>query len=392
MSKSASADRKSMGLWSAVAIGVGGMIGAGIFSLLGVAADVGGDRVYIAFVLAGLIALPCGYSYAKLGVTYPSAGGPVEYLLQTFGDTTLTGTLNLMLWLGYVFALALYARAFGGYGAAMVGMEGNPWVIRLLGSGLIILFVVLNAFGSGAVGRAELFIVTVKVAILVLFAVVGLVFAKESPFAFSSTTSISTSAILYTAGIVFLAYEGFGLITNATADMDDPVHTLPRALYLSILIALGVYVMICLAVAGNLTPTQVVDAKEYALARAAEPFLGQTGFKIMAAAALFSTASAVNATLFGGAKVSYRMAQAGELPVFVERHVWREGREGLLITAGFVLALANSFELAGIAMMGSAAFLIVYGAVAVGHIRIRSQTHANLSILLLAILGLAARL
>jgi amino acid transporter len=300
--------------------------------------------------------------------------------------------LNNMLWLGYIFALALYARAFGGYATALFGIESNPWMVRIFGSALIMLFVILNSLGSGAVGRAELYIVILKVAILVIFAGLGLFLSQNNPLTFSGSITSSTSAILYTSGIVFLAYEGFGLITNAAGDMKDPARTLPRAIYLSLFIALLVYVLVCLAVTANLSAKEVVNAKEYALAQAAQPFLGQVGFKIMAVAALFSTASAVNATLFGGAKVSYRMAQIGELPEFVERHVWRDGREGLLITAACVLLLANIFNLSGIAMMGSSVFLVVYAAVSVGHIRIRSKTSAQLWILIVAIFGCIASL
>jgi amino acid transporter len=368
------------------------MIGAGIFSLLGVAAEVGGQNIYQAFIIASLVALPCAYSYARLGATFPSAGGPVEFLLQTLGDRTVTGAINLLLWLGYVFALALYARAFGGYASAMLGLDGNPWAVRLFGSGLIALFVGLNALGSGAVGRVEIVIVAIKLSILVLFAVLGLFLADSNPFVAVAGPQKPFSALLYTAGIVFLAFEGFGLITNAAGDMRDPQRTLPRALYLSILIALAVYVLVCLAVAGNLTPTQVIEAKEYALARAAEPFLGRVGFVVMASAALLSTASAVNATLFGGAQVSYRMAQVGELPKAIERNVWREGREGLFITAAGVLILANLFDLSGIAMMGSSAFLIIYGVVSAAHIRIRKRTGARLWVLLVAVVGCVASL
>ena len=241
-------------------------------------------------------------------------------------------------------------------------------------------------------GRVELVIVAIKVLILVLFAGLGLFLANANPFVATGDDAKPLSALIYTAGIVFLAFEGFGLITNAAGDMKDPERTLPRALFLSILITLTVYVVVCLAVAGNLTPTQVVDAKEYALARAAEPFLGQVGFTVMALAALLSTASAVNASLFGGAKVSYRMAQIGELPEIVERHVWREGREGLFVTAAGVLILANVFDLSGIAMMGSSVFLIIYGAVSAAHFRIRKRTHARASILVIAVLGCVASL
>ena len=107
--------KKSIGLWAAISIGVGGMVGAGIFSILGLACQIAGNAVYISFIIAGIVALLSTYSYAKLGVKYPSAGGPVEFLVRGFGAGILSGGFNILLWIGYVFALALYAKAFGAY-------------------------------------------------------------------------------------------------------------------------------------------------------------------------------------------------------------------------------------------------------------------------------------
>ena len=120
--------------------------------------------------------------------------------------------------------------------------------------------------------------------------------------------------ILFGAGVLFIGYEGFGLITNAAGDMADPKRELPRALYLSVAIVIAIYVLVAITVIGNLSIPALESAKDYALAEAAEPFLGQFGFKLIAIAALLSTSSAVNATLFGAANVSYQIARDGQLP------------------------------------------------------------------------------
>ena len=133
------------------------------------------------------------------------------------------------------------------------------------------------------------------------------------------------SNVFFGAGIVFVAYEGFGLITNAAEDMENPRKTLPKALYLSVLISIVIYAVVSLTVLGNLPISEIVNAEEYALAAAAKPFLGLIGFKIAAIAALFSTASAINATLYGGANVSYMMAKEGELPRIFKRKIWGKG-------------------------------------------------------------------
>lgn len=376
--------KKGIGLWSAISIGVGGMIGAGIFSILGTACQIGGNAVYLSFIIGGLVALLSTYSYAKLGIKYPSAGGPVEFLVQSFGSGTMTGGFNILLWLGYILALSLYARAFGAY--AMTFFPSAPSILsNFLATSIILVFVGIDFIGAKAVGKSELFIVLVKVSILALFAIIGFFFIKPELLSFSKFPSINN--IFFTSAIVFLAYEGFGLITNAAEDMDNPRRTLPMALYLSVLITILIYISVSLAVVGNLPLQDIIKTKDYALAEAAKPFLGLVGFKIIAIAALFSTASAINATLYGGANVSYLIAKHGELPEKFDRKIWRNGREGLIITAILVILFANLFDLSKIAMLGSASFLIIYAGVNIGHLKLHKKTNGNPGIILAAILG-----
>ncbi|MDK2826287.1 MAG: hypothetical protein PWQ63_986 [Methanolobus sp.] len=366
---------KSMGLWSATSIGVGAMVGAGIFSIFGTATQISGNAVYVSFIIAGAIALLSTYSYAKLGVRYPSAGGPVEFLIQGFGDGLLTGGLNLLLWSGYVFGLALYAKGFSLY--AMTFMPSGSAAIwsNIFATAIIIVFTAVNFIGAKAVGKSELFIVSVKVGILLLFAISGLFFINTANLSVAQFPT--NSNILFGAGIVFLAYQGFGLITNAAEDMEDPEKTLPKALYLSVLIVIVIYVLVSLAVIGNLSMSDISTAKDYALAAAAKPFLGSAGFTIMAIAALFSTASAINASLYGGANVSYLIAKEGELPEFFERKVWNRSTEGLFITSGLVIICTNLLNLEGIGMMASASLLVIYVAVNAAHLRLVGETGAK---------------
>ena len=376
--------KKNIGLWGAISIGVGGMVGAGIFSILGTACQVGGNAVYLSFMIAGAVALFNTYSYAKLGSKYPSAGGPVEFLVQGFGSGIISGGFNILLWIGYVVALSLYSRAFAAY--AMTFFPNAPSImLNVFATSIILVFVGVNFIGAKAVGRSELFIVTIKVGILALFAIIGFFFIKSDLLSFSRFPPVSN--IFFASAIVFLAYEGFGLITNAAEDMNNPRKTLPRALYLSVLIVIAIYISVSLVVVGNLPLPNIIKAKDYALAEAAKPFLGLVGFKIIAIAALFSTASAINATLYGGANVSYMIAKDGELPKIFDRKIWLNGREGLFITAGLVIIFANFFDLSKIAMLGSAAFLIIYTGVNIGHLKLLEKTHGNIILVWVAILG-----
>ena len=340
--------------------------------------------MWLAFAIGGVVALLSTYSYAKLGATFPSAGGAVHFLVKSFGDGVLAGGLNLFMWAGYIISLALYATAFGGYAATFVTTTPSPVLLKSLAIAAVVVLALINALGAGLMGRWETVIVAVKLAILVLFAAVGLWFIR--PGYLSPELWPETSSILFGAGVLFIGYEGFGLVTNAAADMRDPRRLLPRALYTSVLLVIALYLAVSLTVTGNLSDYEIERAKDYALAEAAKPFLGQFGFHLIAIAALFSTASAINATLFGAANVCYMIARDGGLPAGLARTEWRGATGGLLLTAALVLAVMLSFDLSGIAMMGSAAFLLIYAAVNASHLKVLNATGASAVLVWLSLL------
>ncbi|TFH04157.1 MAG: amino acid permease, partial [Methanosarcina sp.] len=238
------AGTRSMGLWATASIGVGAMVGAGIFSIFGTAVLISGNAVYISFIIAGVVALLSTYSYAKMGVRYPSAGGPVEFLLKGFGDGILSGGLNLLLWVGYVFGLALYAKGFSYYAVTFLPAGSAPVWENVFATAIILVFTAINFVGAKAVGKSELFIVSIKVGILLLFAVAGLFYMNPANLSVSAWPA--SGNLFFGAGMVFLAYQGFGLITNAAEDMKDPEKNLPRALYLSVGLVIIIYVLVSL--------------------------------------------------------------------------------------------------------------------------------------------------
>src|SRR5262245_46632064 len=273
---SSAAPAGHIGLVAAVSIGIGGMVGAGIFSILGVVAHAAGNAMWLAFAIGGVVALLSTYSYAKLGATFPSAGGAVHFLVEGFGDGVLSGGLNLFMWAGYIISLALYAVAFGSYAPTFITTTPSPMLVKALALFAVLLLTVVNAFGARAMGRSETFIVAVKLAILVVFAAAGLFFIK--PGNLSPALWPEATAILFCAGGLFIGYEGFGLVTNAARDMRDPRRMLPRALYVSVILVIIIYLAVSVTVSGNLTDAQIESARDYALAEAAKPFLGEFGF------------------------------------------------------------------------------------------------------------------
>jgi amino acid transporter len=380
----AQSDSGQIGMAAAVSIGIGGMVGAGIFSILGVVAQAAGNAMWLAFAIGGVVALLSTYSYAKLGATFPSAGGAVHFLVKSYGDGIFAGGLNLFMWAGYIISLALYATAFGSYAATFITDAPSALLLKSLAIGSVLLVTVVNAFGAKIMGRGETIIVAVKLAILVVFAVTGLYFMK--PENLSPALWPATQSILFGAGVLFIGYEGIGLITNTAGDMRDPKRMLPRALYIAVLLVIVLYLAVSLTVTGNLSDAEIERAKDYALAEAAKPFLGEIGFRLIAIAALFSTASAINATLFGSANICYMIARDGDLPARLSCIEWKQATGGLLLTAGLVVAVMLCFDLSGIAMMGSAAFLLIYAAVNGGHLLVLKQTGANALIVWLSLL------
>ncbi len=379
---------KPMTVIAAASLGVGSMIGAGIFALLGEAGAIAGSAVYLSFILAGIVALLSGYSLAKLGVRYPAAGGIVEYLVQSFGVGLFSGAIGIMLYISALVALALVAKTFGSYAITFLnaGRDSHLWV-NGFANGIIILFVLINLRGAGSVARWEKPIVAIKVLILIGFAIVGLIFSR--PELLSPVLYPDAKMVMYSLAITFFAFEGFRVITNAAEDMPDPARTLPRAIFFSITLVMLLYIAVALAVFGNLDVNQVIQAKDFALAEAAKPIFGATGFTIVAIAALISTASSINANLYAVTNVTYQLAKDGELPCEFGEPI-AHSREGLVISGGLIILMTDLMPLSEIAAVGSIAILIVHLIVHLGHLRVRDETHASLIILLLAIAAVLA--
>ena len=367
--------RKKIGYLELTAIGIGGMVGGGIFAVLGLAAQLAKGATPVAFIIAGLVALVTTYSYKNLSVAFPSKGGTVTFIDRGFGVDLFTGGMNILLWLSYVIMLSLYAFAFGSYGAALLPASMHPVSKHLLISGAIIVITALNLLNAEVIAKAELWVVALKIIILCVFIVFGIGLIdvdRLKPVGWAPPLQLVSGGM-----IIFLAYEGFELIANAAEDVQDVKKTLPRAYYSAVISVIILYVLIATVTIGNLSVDQIVASKDYALAEAAKPSMGNTGFKLIAIAAMLSTASAINATLYGAARLSYVIAKEGELPQQLEKKLWKEPVEGLLITALFALLAANFLNLSSISTIGSAGFLLIFTAVNGANALMHKKTKSN---------------
>ena len=253
----------------------------------------------------------------------------------------------------------------------MPGGNHGIWKHGLI-TGSVVAITALNLFSAKLIGAAEDWIVGIKLAILLLFVAIGLWGVdgtRLAPEAWSSPLPLAAGAMT-----IFLAYEGFELIANSSQDVRKPQKTLPRAFYSAVGFVILLYISIAAVAVGNLPVDQIVAAKDYALAAAAKPFLGHTGYVLISVAALLSTASAINATLYGSARLSYIIAKDGELPAVLEKKIWNRPIEGLLITTGATLAIANFIDLSSLSTMGSAGFLLIFAAVNAANVKLARQT------------------
>jgi amino acid transporter len=379
---------RNMNLWSVTAMGIGAMVGAGIFALLGEAALIGGSDTYIAFLLSGFVAILSGYSYAKLGIRYPELGGVSAYFDHAFGVSRLSGTLSFIYLITMAATIALVAKAFGAYAAPLIFSGSSRLWGDVFASALVIVLTVMNVMGSGLVGKAEIVLVGIKLAILAALMIAGVIGLQSH--AAVAHFHPGVMGIAGCAGLTFLAYAGYSVIADASGSVPRPTRTIPFAIYLAIGAVIVLYVGLAVIVIASVSTADLLNNSETAVAQAARPVLGQAGYIIVSIAALLATASGVNAWLFSVMKMALALAKAGQLPAIFRQPVWRGGTKGVLLGVGGVLLVVNLFNLSAIASIASATFLITYLAVHVAHWRLIDETKASQWIVGTGFLSMAA--
>lgn len=384
--------RTTISVTQAAFIGIGAMVGAGIFALLGEAGAVAGSAVWVSFLIGGVVALFQGYSFVKLGSKYSSGAGLLEYLYAGFGDGRLAGTGAFVGYASSLVVMAMVSVTFGGYAAALfVGEGASAATEKLFALAGLLLVLLVNVIGRATAAKVGAWLVWPVIVILAGFSLLSL--PKLDSGFLAPSTYPSMSIIFSSVALTFFAYIGFGVVTFAGADLRDPERELPRAMYLSIGLTTILYVAISLAVFGALGPDGVIAAGETALAKAAEVVFGAAAFGLMSIVALLASATSVNSTLYPASGLTGTMAAQGRFPAFFGS-VWgaRKLPAGLFITAGLVVVVGVFLDLTAIASLGSTVSLLLFLTISVGHIRIRKETGASLWILVLAVLTTGATL
>jgi len=379
-------DNRKISTRGAIALGIGSMVGAGIFALMGVAASKAGSAVWLSFLVAGIIALLTGHSFVHLGIRYPTRGGVVEYLGRAYGTGRFSGGCSILFYIAQLIGMAMISLAFGKFAAKLVGLGDGDLIFweRVLGSGLIVALAALNLVGSNLVSMAQRVIVLANLALLAAFTV-GLSMQAD-PVRLSSGTWPEATPILGSLALTFFAFTGFAVVSNAAEDMENPARDLPRAMYGAIGIVLVLYVTMALAITSSVGEAELTSSGAALLAVAARENFGQVGYYVLLVSAVLSTVTCLNGGLFGVTSITFTLAEHGQMPSRFKKEI-KASTRGLTISAVLALLMVNFLDLTTVASLGSATSLVVYTLVNTGAWRLLQDTGWHRLVILMSIVA-----
>jgi len=381
---------KALGVPELIAIALGGMVGGGIFTILGISVSMIGVFTPLAIIIGGMIAFLAAYSYIKLGIYYKDEGAIYSFYKKTFPDSPFAASL-IGWWVifGYISTLALYAYTFSSYAISGFAFADSEWVRKLVAGAIILTFMLINIWSVKGMGKIEDLMVYTKLVILVVISFVLINNSQTSiPFLLQGEEDISILSVLIVASLTFVAYEGFQLVINAVNEMEHPERNIPRAIYSAMFLAVLIYVVISLGAILAIPFEDIIQNKEYALASGAGNVLGHWGTDLVILGALLATSSAISGTLFGASRQMAVISQDGYLPGFLNRRKNHIPVYAILTMSAFafLLVLAGSLEV--ILEFGSVTFLLVSMLSAYANFKIRHLTASSAIISVLSMLGL----
>lgn len=352
-------EKYDMGLWSVIALGIGSVVGAGIFALLGQVIMSAGYWTYGAFAVAGTAALFSGYSYGELAARYPDAGGLTDYFRRAFSCKCVSGTLSLIYMLTSAVSISMMAKSFGIYFTALLKGTDYSWMtVNEFAAVLIVGLALLNMMSAGDVGRAEILLVTLK--ILILGSLIGAAM-WNADLTLSNVLPQPTLMSFWGAiGVTFFAYAGYGVITNAAADVQHPKRTIRLGIYITILAVMALYMALAHVVLNFIPAADLEKNADTAVAVAADKLLGKWGYGLIYVAAVMAFVSGINATFFSIFRISRSLAEQGVLPKIYEKKFWKRGTYGNILTSAIVLLAAIFMDFSSIVNLSSGAYLVSY--------------------------------
>ena len=365
---------RELTLLEAVTLGIGGIIGGGLYSVTGIVAGIAGPAVILSFILCAVTALVVGYNYAKLGTKFPSSGASFEFVARAFPKTDLVrAVIGYSLWLGYIVACSFYSVSFGLYAHSF--LPSVP--AKAFSLVLIVIFLCLNMAGVKKTGRVENIIVLTQVTILTLFVLSSA--PSIDPENFDPFFPNGYMSIFIAGSIIFIGFEGFEIICTAGEELKNPEKNLGRAIYLAITIISLLYTSVVVVSVG-VVPYNVLGASTTPLADVAGAALGRYGRIALGLGALLATSSAFNAALFGSSRLAYAMSREGMMPrrfsslsKKTRAPIYSIVAAGVLITGMTILGVVK--ELSALA---SLIFLLVFFTVSLSNLLLRKVTGSSI--------------
>jgi amino acid transporter len=381
---------RPLGVPELIAIALGGMIGGGIFTILGISVAMIGVYTPLAIIIGGIMAFFAAYSYIKLGVYYKDEGATYSFYKKTFKNSHFAASL-IGWWVifGYISTLALYAYTFASYAISGFAFAENAVVRKLVAGMVILVFTLINIWSVKGMGKVEDVMVYTKLVILVIISFVLINSSQTTlPVLLHENAHTSLLSILIVSSITFVSYEGFQLVINAVNEMERPERNIPRAIYSAIFLAITVYVVIALGAILAIPFAEIIRNKEYALASGSADVLGHWGTDLVILGALLATSSAISGTVFGASRQMSVIAKDGYFPAYLAR---RKGHIPVyaiitMATLAFGLVLAGNLEV--ILEFGSVTFLLVSMLMGHANYRIRRLTGSSPLLTVVAITGL----
>ena len=381
---------KALGVPELIAIALGGMVGGGIFTILGISVSMIGVFTPLAIIIGGLIAALAAYSYIKLGVYYKDEGATYSFYKKTFPNSPFAASL-IGWWVifGYISTLALYSYTFASYAISGFAFADSEWVRKLVAGAVIIFFTLINIWSVKGMGKVEDIMVYTK---LVILAVISFVLINNSqtsvPVLLQNDGDTTILNIFIVASITFVAYEGFQLVINAVNEMENPERNIPIAIYSAIFLAVLIYFVISFGAIVAIPFEDIINNKEYALASGADKVLGHWGTDLVVAGALLATSSAISGTVFGASRQMAVIAKDGYFPSILAKRTNHIPVYAIITMASLAFSMVLAGSLQVILEFGSVTFLLVSLLMAYANYKIRHLTDSSAVLTILSLFGL----
>lgn len=351
--------KENMSFLNVVAIGIGSIVGAGIFALLGQVITVSGRWTYVSFLLAGLAAMFSGYSYARLSARYPSSGGLADFFHHAFPEKWLSGGLTVLYVLTSAVSISMMAKSFGIYIAHLFAAGNSSlMIINVSALALIASMSALNMLGAADASRAETLLVALKIAILLLLFAAAVWF--YGPADAVQLPQPPVHKFWGGIGITFFAFAGYGVITNAAGNVENPQRTITLAIYTTLAVVMLLYCALAFVTIHFVPPDVLAADADVAVALAARRLLGTWGFGLVYLTIFLAYATGINATYFSIFRITRRLSEDKTLPAFYHETFWRFGTKGNLLTTVLIMAATVVFDFNSIVNLSSGAFLVCY--------------------------------